>query len=255
MRGVPYALCWLFSLQVERVVAERAGESRSMLVKWEGLPYCEATWEAADDVMAAPGGPQARDDFLTRQQRLQVCILGTQGASHVPAAPADLYHGGGGFLTEALWHRPAAPAGVSWGRGPCSQVCFMVLLVLVPLCCVYRDPCLPQSKHSCWFQVTPCSHVPVRIVHTHTHTHTAPTCSLAGCSEPCKPLLRMWSCGHVVMQETARGVDAARSASVKGAGGSSLELQQQPPFLTAGKLRDYQLEGLNWLTYAWLKVC
>jgi hypothetical protein len=63
------------------------------------------------------------------------------------------------------------------------------------------------------------------------------------------------SAAHVVViQETARGVDAARSASVKGVGGSSLELQQQPDFLTAGKLRDYQLEGLNWLTYAWLKV-
>jgi hypothetical protein len=62
-------------LQVERVIAERSGESRSLLVKWEGLPYCEATWEAAGDVMAAQGGPQARDDFLTRQQRLQVCSV------------------------------------------------------------------------------------------------------------------------------------------------------------------------------------
>lgn len=55
------------------MVAERAGETRSLLVKWEGLPYCEATWEAPADVMAAQGGQQARDDFLTRQQRLQVC--------------------------------------------------------------------------------------------------------------------------------------------------------------------------------------
>lgn len=62
-------LCWV---QVERVVAERPGQTRSLLVKWEGLPYCEATWETAADVMAAPGGPAARDDFLTRQQRLQV---------------------------------------------------------------------------------------------------------------------------------------------------------------------------------------
>ena len=58
--------------QVERVIAERPGESRSLLVKWEGLPYCEATWETAEDVMAAQGGPEARDDFLTRQQRMQV---------------------------------------------------------------------------------------------------------------------------------------------------------------------------------------
>lgn len=43
-----------------------------MLVKWEGLPYCECTWESEADVMAAKGGPEARDDFLTRQQRLQV---------------------------------------------------------------------------------------------------------------------------------------------------------------------------------------
>lgn len=58
--------------QVERVIAERPGESRSLLVKWEGLPYCEATWETADDVMAAQGGPESRDDFLARQQRMQV---------------------------------------------------------------------------------------------------------------------------------------------------------------------------------------
>jgi hypothetical protein len=64
-------VCLYFS-QVERVIAERPGQSRSLLVKWEGLPYCEATWEAAEDVMAAQGGPEARDDFLTRQQRLQV---------------------------------------------------------------------------------------------------------------------------------------------------------------------------------------
>lgn len=56
------------------------------------------------------------------------------------------------------------------------------------------------------------------------------------------------------MQETARGVEAARNAAGKGAGGTFLELQEQPAFLAAGKLRDYQLEGLNWLTYAWLKV-
>jgi SNF2 family DNA or RNA helicase len=56
------------------------------------------------------------------------------------------------------------------------------------------------------------------------------------------------------VQETARGADAARNAAVKSAAGASLELQEQPAFLSAGKLRQYQLEGLNWLTYAWLKV-
>ena len=58
----------------------------------------------------------------------------------------------------------------------------------------------------------------------------------------------------VSVQETSRGVDAARNASIKGADGTSLELQEQPEFLSAGKLRQYQLEGLNWMTYAWLKV-
>jgi hypothetical protein len=28
-------------------------------------------------------------------------------------------------------------------------------------------------------------------------------------------------------------------------------LERQPDYLTAGKLRDYQLEGLNWLVYSW----
>jgi SNF2 family DNA or RNA helicase len=31
-------------------------------------------------------------------------------------------------------------------------------------------------------------------------------------------------------------------------------LEKQPDFLAGGKLRDYQLEGINWLTYAWIKV-
>jgi hypothetical protein len=59
-------------LQVERVVAERPGAERCLLVKWEGLPYCECSWEAEADVMAARGGPEARDEFLARQQRLLV---------------------------------------------------------------------------------------------------------------------------------------------------------------------------------------
>lgn len=62
----------LHAVQVERVVAERPGAQRCLLVKWEGLPYCECTWETEQEVMAAKGGPTARDDFLTRQQRLQV---------------------------------------------------------------------------------------------------------------------------------------------------------------------------------------
>lgn len=50
-------------------------------------------------------------------------------------------------------------------------------------------------------------------------------------------------------------MDAARNATIKRAEGASLELKAQPEFLSAGKLRDYQLEGLNWMMYAWLKVC
>ena len=30
-------------------------------------------------------------------------------------------------------------------------------------------------------------------------------------------------------------------------------LQEQPEWLKAGKLRDYQLDGLNWLVYSWAK--
>ena len=54
------------------MVAERPGVERCLLVKWEGLPYCECSWEAEADVMAARGGPEARDEFLARQQRLLV---------------------------------------------------------------------------------------------------------------------------------------------------------------------------------------
>lgn len=30
-------------------------------------------------------------------------------------------------------------------------------------------------------------------------------------------------------------------------------LKEQPEWLKAGKLRDYQLEGLNWMVYTWSK--
>lgn len=60
--------------------------------------------------------------------------------------------------------------------------------------------------------------------------------------------------GGPALQETARAADAARNAIAKSAGGTFQELQEQPAFLSAGRLRQYQLEGLNWLTYAWLKV-
>eukprot|EP00878_Enallax_costatus_P036649 GHUV01041177.1.p1 GENE.GHUV01041177.1~~GHUV01041177.1.p1 ORF type:complete len:246 (+),score=74.65 GHUV01041177.1:668-1405(+) len=109
--------------QVERIVAERPDASRCLLVKWEGLPYCECTWETEAAVMAAKGGPEARDDFLTRQQRLQ---------------------------------------------------------------------------------------------------------------------------------EQFKGVDAARSSVISK--GGIADMSTQPAFLTGGKLRDYQLEGINWLTRAWIKV-
>jgi hypothetical protein len=39
--------------QVERVVAEREGCATRYLVKWEGLPYAECTWEAEEDVSRA----------------------------------------------------------------------------------------------------------------------------------------------------------------------------------------------------------
>lgn len=51
------------------------------------------------------------------------------------------------------------------------------------------------------------------------------------------------------MQST-RGVDAARSAW---AAKKTRALQVQPSFLKFGQLRDYQLDGLNWLILAWSK--
>jgi hypothetical protein len=69
-----------------------------------------------------------------------------------------------------------------------------------------------------------------------------------------QPVCVLLHAGGPALQETARGADAARNAVGKAAGGAFQELQEQPAFLTAGQLRKYQLEGLNWLTYAWLKV-
>jgi chromodomain-helicase-DNA-binding protein 1 len=58
---------------------------------------------------------------------------------------------------------------------------------------------------------------------------------------------------HVALQEPSKGVDAARSSFMSSK--RSIEaLTVQPDFLAGGQLRDYQLDGINWLTYAWIKV-
>jgi hypothetical protein len=55
------------------------------------------------------------------------------------------------------------------------------------------------------------------------------------------------------LQEPSKGVDAARSCFMSSK--RSIEaLTVQPDFLAGGQLRDYQLDGINWLTYAWIKV-
>ena len=48
--------------------------------------------------------------------------------------------------------------------------------------------------------------------------------------------------------ESVRGLEAQRRASE-----SQRALLAQPEFLQAGTLRDYQLEGLNWLIYSWMQ--
>jgi hypothetical protein len=58
---------------------------------------------------------------------------------------------------------------------------------------------------------------------------------------------------HALLQEPSKGVDAARSSFMSSK--RSIEaLTVQPDFLAGGQLRDYQLDGINWLTYAWIKV-
>ena len=61
---------FLVRLQVDRIVAVRRDEAKGFLVKWEGLPYAEATWEEEQDVHDAVGGLTARDNFDQREQRL-----------------------------------------------------------------------------------------------------------------------------------------------------------------------------------------
>ena len=48
--------------------------------------------------------------------------------------------------------------------------------------------------------------------------------------------------------DAVRGLEAQRRASE-----GARALLAQPEFLRAGVLRDYQLEGLNWLIYSWLQ--
>ena len=50
------------------------------------------------------------------------------------------------------------------------------------------------------------------------------------------------------LTETTQSAEAARTAMY-----SMRSLEAQPEWLKAGILRDYQLEGLNWLVYSWAK--
>jgi chromodomain-helicase-DNA-binding protein 1 len=50
------------------------------------------------------------------------------------------------------------------------------------------------------------------------------------------------------LMEASRGVDAQRRAF---AAAGTRALTEQPGYVRAGRLRDYQLEGLNWLIYSW----
>eukprot|EP00963_Diacronema_lutheri_P014292 scaffold2859_cov349-Pavlova_lutheri.AAC.29 len=50
------------------------------------------------------------------------------------------------------------------------------------------------------------------------------------------------------LRSTCKGMDAQRQAFLRH---KNQALREQPPYLTGGQLRDYQLDGLNWLIYAW----
>ncbi|KIY94476.1 chromodomain-helicase-DNA-binding protein 1 [Monoraphidium neglectum] len=89
--------------QVERVVAEREACATRYLVKWEGLPYAECTWEAEEDVVAATGGGAAVGAFARRQQRL---LEPSQGIDAQRAAFRASKQ-----MTEALREQPAFLAG------------------------------------------------------------------------------------------------------------------------------------------------
>jgi len=51
-----------------------------------------------------------------------------------------------------------------------------------------------------------------------------------------------------IQLESVRGLEAQRRNAE-----TQRALLQQPDFLRAGTLRDYQLEGLNWLIYSWMQ--
>ncbi|KAK9788572.1 hypothetical protein WJX73_002856 [Symbiochloris irregularis] len=69
-------------MQVERVVAERIqaeDSSLQYLVKWQGLPYSETTWEITEDIHQA-GGQDAIDEFQERQRRLMMATQTVESA-------------------------------------------------------------------------------------------------------------------------------------------------------------------------------
>lgn len=53
---------------------------------------------------------------------------------------------------------------------------------------------------------------------------------------------------HRFQNEVGTTVEAARASMY-----AMRSLQEQPEWLRAGKLRDYQLDGLNWMVYTWSK--
>ena len=61
-----------------------------------------------------------------------------------------------------------------------------------------------------------------------------------------KPI--QWQTREARLMEASKGVDAQRRAF---AAAGTRALTAQPSYIRDGRLRDYQLEGLNWLIYSW----
>ena len=75
---------WLIA---ERVIAKRgAGREAAFLVKWRGLPYAEATWEAA----ARLGSPEDNVRQYTRCLQMYTCCHCLMNAKLVRSVPAHV---------------------------------------------------------------------------------------------------------------------------------------------------------------------
>ncbi|RVW54271.1 Protein chromatin remodeling 5 [Vitis vinifera] len=244
-------------LQVERIIAYRIGKEGSgdvmpeYLVKWQGLSYAEATWEkdvdiafaqdAIDEYKAreAAAAIQGKMVDMQRKKSKELVVEGDSVRAEVLAILAGLrkitsFQEGDISLEHHMDHFKS-PIGV--GSSDLEESGLVSL----------------QSGYSLTGDVLKS---PVIIVMCLAINVSSSSCQnfMSNTSEPLKSLTA--STSKNINQLVCMGFESSNLTNLLG-NIQTLpwtllrKLDEQPGWLKGGQLRDYQLEGLNFLVNSW----